>query len=398
MENKYNRQCPNCGSKSPFGLLHCRKCGYDFMIVLILEKVKEDKVKVKDLIKKERFEDAVKVLYKMESFVIKNNLSDFLDWIMRKLLYCNRLKIKDLMRKPQKKGEKKLLRFKEPLKQDIIKNLKERSLIKKTILDLGTKFARLQINEIVEECGEDESIIIDTVKEMIERDEIYAKYFESSKAILFNLQANVNKLKEVIVLPENKKICIVCRGDITQFFFECANCGSLHHINCAKALQEDDKGCFKCNILFPKLPEIPESEKEEPIILSIQKISNSLKVLLDPEEIQHKDSSEKFAQLKIELQNELKHKVSQQFFNGFGKQIEILFQKIAQLSANNLSELDIVKKEQNAIFKKINKKLKEFKPEVVKSWREEIFCSSCGKQVDRSQLVCEYCGEELKKY
>ncbi len=70
--------------------------------------------------------------------------------------------------------------------------------IKNTILSLGTKFGRLQIIEISEECGESEDLIISTVREMIEGSEIYAKYFESSKSVAFDQQANIKEIDKLM--------------------------------------------------------------------------------------------------------------------------------------------------------------------------------------------------------
>jgi len=72
------------------------------------------------------------------------------------------------------------------------------AIIKSTILDLGTKFGRLEVKEIAEECGEDEELIVTTVKEMIEGNEIYAKYFDSSRAVAFNLQANIDEIDNLM--------------------------------------------------------------------------------------------------------------------------------------------------------------------------------------------------------
>ncbi len=72
------------------------------------------------------------------------------------------------------------------------------AIIKSTILDLGTKFGRLEVKEVAEECGEDEELIVRTVKEMIEGKEVYAKYFDSSRAVAFNLQANIDEIDSLM--------------------------------------------------------------------------------------------------------------------------------------------------------------------------------------------------------
>jgi hypothetical protein len=64
--------------------------------------------------------------------------------------------------------------------------------IKRTVLDLGTKFSRLQIAEIAEKCDmPDEALIVATVEEMIAQGQIAAEYFKSTKAVAFNQQANL---------------------------------------------------------------------------------------------------------------------------------------------------------------------------------------------------------------
>ncbi len=64
--------------------------------------------------------------------------------------------------------------------------------IKKVILDLGTKFTRLQVAEIAETCGvADEALLIETVQDMIAKHQVDAQYFTSTKAVAFNQQANL---------------------------------------------------------------------------------------------------------------------------------------------------------------------------------------------------------------
>lgn len=70
--------------------------------------------------------------------------------------------------------------------------------IKKSILELGTKFGRLQVIEIAEECSEENSLIISTIKEMITNQEIYAQYFSSSKVVAFNQQANIAEIDKLM--------------------------------------------------------------------------------------------------------------------------------------------------------------------------------------------------------
>lgn len=83
-----------------------------------------------------------------------------------------------------------------------ISNFDEQAKIRKTILDLGTKFTRLEVREISEKCKIDRDAIIDIIKKMIVNKEIYAEYFKSSKTISFNQQANIDEIDELMAIYE----------------------------------------------------------------------------------------------------------------------------------------------------------------------------------------------------
>jgi hypothetical protein len=65
-------------------------------------------------------------------------------------------------------------------------NVEEEALIKRTVLDLGTKFSRLDVKEISEKCKVDKGTIVKVVKNMVGNQEIYAEYFKSSNSVSFN--------------------------------------------------------------------------------------------------------------------------------------------------------------------------------------------------------------------
>ena len=72
-------------------------------------------------------------------------------------------------------------------------------IIKKNIIDLGTKFTRLEIVEIIEKTGiDDEELIINTITDMIENNEIYADYFSSTKVVAFNQQAIIKDIDSLM--------------------------------------------------------------------------------------------------------------------------------------------------------------------------------------------------------
>ena len=70
--------------------------------------------------------------------------------------------------------------------------------IRRTILDLATKYARLEVREISEKCKIDRANIIDVIKQMIDNNEIYAEYFSSSKTVAFNRQANIAEIDNLM--------------------------------------------------------------------------------------------------------------------------------------------------------------------------------------------------------
>ena len=83
----------------------------------------------------------------------------------------------------------------------------KRESVKRKILDLGTQFTRLEIKEISEKCDEDYELIIRIIKSMISNREIYAEYFNSTKTIAINQQANIEHLDDSLskINPFEKK-------------------------------------------------------------------------------------------------------------------------------------------------------------------------------------------------
>ncbi|TFF88965.1 MAG: hypothetical protein EU550_00220 [Promethearchaeota archaeon] len=71
--------------------------------------------------------------------------------------------------------------------------------IKKTILDLSLRFDRLELGEIAEKTiFKDETLIEKVIKKMISNKEIYAEYYENSRALLFNKQANIDEIDSLM--------------------------------------------------------------------------------------------------------------------------------------------------------------------------------------------------------
>jgi hypothetical protein len=172
-------------------------------------------------------------------------------------------------------------------------------------------------------------------------------------------------VSEPTIIPEETKKCIVCKGDIKELLYQCSYCHSNFHLKCAIAIKKQGKNCFQCFKSFPPLPELPDEPKvsiigkEDPIIVSIQKISEKIDDLLDPDEIRHKDLTSRFAQLKQNLVEELQHKISFKFYTGFEEQIELIFKQFNSLNVNNIDELSEIKKTQSIFFNSIVERFNE---------------------------------------
>jgi len=74
----------------------------------------------------------------------------------------------------------------------------DRMLIKKIVLDLGTKYTRLEVREISEKCDYDSDSIIGVLNSMIVNKEIYAEFFKSSNTVSFDQQANIDEIDELM--------------------------------------------------------------------------------------------------------------------------------------------------------------------------------------------------------
>lgn len=110
-----------------------------------------------------KFSDASKELYDIKKIAERNRLNEINSWVERNLTLCNK------------------------------------NIIKKTVLELGTKFAKLKIAEISEVCGVDDvQLIVNIINDMIDNQEIYAQFFSSTKSVAFNQQANINEIDNLM--------------------------------------------------------------------------------------------------------------------------------------------------------------------------------------------------------
>ena len=76
--------------------------------------------------------------------------------------------------------------------------IKEEALVKRIILEMGTKFSRTEIKEVSEKSRVDITSIIKIVKQMITNQEIHGIYFNSTETIAFNQQSNIKEIDNLM--------------------------------------------------------------------------------------------------------------------------------------------------------------------------------------------------------
>ncbi len=79
-------------------------------------------------------------------------------------------------------------------------SLEDELKIKKVVLDLGTKYTRLEVREISEKCDVDSDSIIEVLEKMIANKEIFAAFFKSSNTVSFDQQANIDEIDELMAV------------------------------------------------------------------------------------------------------------------------------------------------------------------------------------------------------
>lgn len=67
-------------------------------------------------------------------------------------------------------------------------------MIKRAIIDLGTNFTRLEIQDVAEECNMSREIIDDALNAMINQKEIYGNYDKKTGFIEFDQDANIDEI------------------------------------------------------------------------------------------------------------------------------------------------------------------------------------------------------------
>jgi len=180
-------------------LEECKRTAERVDFTPLIREIDSLTLKAKSLIKKKK-QEIKKDLVKIQSLLDEKKFNEYIK------------KLEEYKKITEREGFTSLIKETDSLLLNAKSHFKEFKIykIKKTVLDLGTKFTRLKIIEIAEKCGlKDQQVIIDTVLNMIEKNEIYADYFSISKSIAFNQQANIEEIDRLMAAYkdwEDKKV------------------------------------------------------------------------------------------------------------------------------------------------------------------------------------------------
>ncbi len=178
------------------------------------ERIEQDKIvkerqekEIKEREERERIkQEELKEKIRIEN--LKNEINSFLDLIPFKESKTKSNLEKDI----EKLMEYRTISLKENFSQRFINTIDskisninrliEKSEIqekKKSLMEIGTKFKRLRIDELSEQSGiKDKEFLIEMILSMIDKSELYAEYIPRRKLILFNTLANNNEKQKLI--------------------------------------------------------------------------------------------------------------------------------------------------------------------------------------------------------
>ena len=93
-----------------------------------------------------------------------------------------------------------------------------------------------------------------------------------------------NITEEDVTFHREKKICLVCKGDVSRINYICPNCSALYCIKCSEELTKLENVCWVCNEPFdPSKPSKPYKKEEEEVeIDKSEKIQKKSKVDNNP--------------------------------------------------------------------------------------------------------------------
>ncbi len=93
--------------------------------------------------------------------------------------------------------------------------------------------------------------------ELARLDERIVKMLQKRRAL------TVQVTEENVAISEEKKICLVCKGEVLGFSFIC-KCGATYCENCARALTNLENVCWACDVPIDYSKPVKPYKEEDP--------------------------------------------------------------------------------------------------------------------------------------
>ncbi len=133
---------------------------------------------------------------------------------------------------------------------------------------------RYNLNKLAQEISSEHKNLVDRLElweqlkdseaPLSERFEL-AQISEQMKRMHRNLAVATQIIEEKVTISKEKKICLVCRGEVFGFSYNC-KCGANYCENCARALSNLENVCWACNVPIDySKPSQPYKDEEERI-------------------------------------------------------------------------------------------------------------------------------------
>ena len=69
--------------------------------------------------------------------------------------------------------------------------------------------------------------------------------------------------EEEISISKEKKICLVCKGDVSGINYICTECGAFYCMKCSKAIIDLENACWACDTQIDESKPVKPYEKVE---------------------------------------------------------------------------------------------------------------------------------------
>jgi len=93
------------------------------------------------------------------------------------------------------------------------------------------------------------------------------------KESLFRISKRPSEItEEEVSISKEKKICLVCKGDVSGINYICTECGAFYCINCSQAIIDLENACWACSAPIDKSKPVKPFKKEGEIGIKIPKM------------------------------------------------------------------------------------------------------------------------------